>query len=90
MQKKVLFCKKTFIFVAKFNKMAIKIETIITDEAGNRVVVHHQYEEETSLLDKNIDDIESLIVKAKRDIGKSAELELLRLNQSDFTKKKKR
>ena len=70
--------------------MGIRIETILTDDQGNRVVVNHQYEEETSLLDKNIDDIESLIVKAKKDIGKSAELELLRLNQSNFTKKKKR
>ena len=68
--------------------MAIKIETIITDDLGNRVIVHQEYEEETSLLDKNIDDIEVLVMKAKKDMGKSAELELLRLNQSDYTKKK--
>lgn len=68
--------------------MAIKIETIITDDLGNRVIVHHEYEEETSLLDKNIDDIEVLVMKAKRDMGKSAELELIRLNQRDYTKKK--
>jgi lipoate synthase len=69
--------------------MGIKVETIITDDQGNRIVVHHQYEEETSLLDKNVDDIELLVMKAKKDMGKSAELELLRLNQSDYTKKKK-
>lgn len=68
--------------------MGIKVETIITDDQGNRIVVHHQYEEETSLLDKNVDDIELLVMKAKKDMGKSAELELLRLNQSDYTKKK--
>lgn len=68
--------------------MGIKVETIITDDQGNRIVVHHQYEEESSLLDKNVDDIELLVMKAKKDMGKSAELELLRLNQSDYTKKK--
>jgi hypothetical protein len=69
--------------------MAIKIETILTDGQGNRIIVSHDYPEETSLLGKNVDEIESLIVKAKRDIGKDAESELLKLNQSDYTQKKK-
>jgi hypothetical protein len=69
--------------------MAIKIETILTDDQGNRIIVSQDYPEETSLLGKNVDDIESLIVKGKRDIGKAAESELLNLNQLDYTKKKK-
>jgi hypothetical protein len=69
--------------------MAIKIETIITDDAGNQVTFSQDYQEENTLLDKNVDEIEVLIMKAKKDMGKLAELELLRLNQSDYTKKKK-
>jgi lipoate synthase len=69
--------------------MAIKIETTITDDQGNRIIVSQAYQEENSLLNKNIDEIELLIMKAKKDVGKLAELELLHLNQRDYTKKKK-
>jgi hypothetical protein len=68
--------------------MAIKIQTTITDDAGNEVIFSQHYQEENTLLDKNVDEIEVLIMKAKKDMGKLAELELLRLNQSDYTKKK--
>lgn len=69
--------------------MAIKIETILTDDNGNRIIVSQEYQEEKSLLERNIDEIELLIMKAKKDVGKLAELELLHLNQREYTKKKK-
>ena len=69
--------------------MAIKIETIITDEDGNRIVVSQEYTDTTSLTDKNLDEIETLVFKAKMDIGVLAEQELLNLNQSKYSKKKR-
>jgi hypothetical protein len=70
--------------------MAIKIETIITDEDGNRIVVSQEYTDTASLRDKNLDEIEILVFKAKMDIGVLAEQELLNLNQSKYSKKKGR
>jgi len=70
--------------------MAIKIETIITDEDGNRIVVSQEYTDTISLTDKNLDEIETLVFKAKMDIGVLAEQELLNLNQSKYSKKKRR
>jgi len=70
--------------------MAIKIETIITDEDGNRIVVSQEYTDTISLTDKNLDEIETLVFKAKMDIGVLAEQELLNLNQSKYSKKKKK
>ncbi len=61
--------------------MAVKVEMILTDDLGNRIVVSEEYKEETSLLDKKISEIESLVLQSKLAIGKKAELELLLLNQ---------
>jgi hypothetical protein len=70
--------------------MAIRIETILTDDAGNRIVVSQEYREEKTLLDKNVDEIEALILKAKTAIGQLAECELLKENQRAYTEKKNR
>jgi len=68
--------------------MAIKIETILTDSNGNRIAVSQEYPNIESLVDKNIDQIEGLVFKAKTDIGALAERELLNLNQAEYSKKK--
>jgi hypothetical protein len=69
--------------------MSIQIETIITDETGNRITISTHYEKE-SLLASNLETIELLVVKAKHDLGKSMESEILLLNQQAHTKKKKK
>jgi hypothetical protein len=69
--------------------MSIQIETIITDEKGNRITISTHYEKE-SLLASNLETIELLVVKAKHDLGKSMESEILLLNQEAHTKKKKK
>lgn len=68
--------------------MAVKIETIITDSDGNRIVVSQEYLNIVSLVDKNIDEIEDLVLKAKKDISVLAEEELLNLNQTKYSEKK--
>lgn len=69
--------------------MAVKIETILTDDLGNRIVVSKEYSGEQSLLNTSLEATEQLIWNAKRDIGVLAEQELLKLNQRESNEKKK-
>jgi hypothetical protein len=70
--------------------MAVKIETILTDDLGNRIVVSKEYSGEQSLLNTSLEATEQLIWNAKRDIGVLAEQELLKLNQRESNEKKKK
>jgi hypothetical protein len=69
--------------------MAVKIETILTDDLGNRIVVTQEYSGDLSLQTPNIEATEQLVWKAKQDIGLLVEQELWVLNQKMETEKKK-
>jgi hypothetical protein len=64
----------------------IKIEMIFTDDLGNKIVANTSCED--SLTGKTLDGIEQLVYKAKSDLGAVAEHEILKLNQTTFSKKK--
>jgi hypothetical protein len=64
----------------------IKVEMIFTDDLGNKIVASTSYD--NTLLSTSLDEIEALVLQAKSDLGKEAEHNLLKLNQSEFNKKK--
>lgn len=68
--------------------MSFQIETILTDDSGNRIVLTTHYAD-VHLTNQTLDNIESLVLQAKHDIGKQMEHEILLLNQKAHTKKKK-
>ena len=67
--------------------MSFQIETILTDDSGNRIVLTTHYAD-VHLTNQTLDNIESLVLQAKHDIGKQMEHEILLLNQKAHTKKK--
>lgn len=64
----------------------IKVEMIITDADGHRVVVTNSYED--VLTGKTLDQIEQFVCTVKSDLAAASEAEILKLNQAAFTKKK--
>lgn len=64
----------------------ITVKIQIVDSAGSTVEVENSYE--GFLLDRNLDEVESLMCNIKQTSIASSEEALLYLNQSDFTKKK--
>lgn len=79
----ILWSQKNIIILISYT-MAVKIETIITDSNGNRIIVSQEYSDIVSLVDKNIDQIEDFVLKAKKDISVLAEQELLNLNKTSL------